>query len=434
MSRKLFVMLTALVISGEVLAAPVRLKIWLEPAQTLPAIPVTLHVEAENLSTTQSCSIPNEVALQVTPRTAPPFIANVTHRGTIGVTSFDAVSGPEITLAAGEKRDLTIWASLDSPLTRDVRLYRPDDYRLQLFIDSQLSELDYLGVQRLAAVESLVDPIVSNEVTLSVSAPAGDNARVFEWINALSDPLTWNSSLSERIWAELPESQYAPYAVPSNLNDSVREAALLEAAIAKIPDSPVADWYRLSLAQFRDNYPQVRTEEDLSRAIEMATYLRGFLTDLVARARERRLLDLARTALADVPSRERLRWMLQLNRGELTDIEPRVICVAEYPGRQSVAWLVYFNPALKAKVVPVGERNKFTPPPFDRGQPTEFLPSMPTASYLFKVTFNTPTLTWHIDATNLKIDTKTAPHKCPDDMDDHYAEYFAGEMEWPSRD
>lgn len=410
-------------------ASPVRLTLWLEPATELPGIPITLHVEADNPSNTIAI-VPNSVAMQVTPRVGEPFVAVAALRGEVGVISFPGVRDSEIELAPGEKRDLTIWGTLDSILvTRDRRLYEPGEYRLQLFVDPELRNLDYLSVRTLAGNEQLTDPIVSNEVVLTVSVPKGDDAAVFALIASLSDPRGWSEELSERIWSEYPNSRYAPYSVPTNLADRKRQAALLEAAIAKAPTSLIADWHRLYLAELRDDIRTPNNDDELREASEMADYVRPLLEDLIQRARDPRLLEMAKKKLSEIPSHETLVRSLRINRGELTDIEPEIVCTSLYAKGHFVAWLSYYNPAGTAKISPVSERNKFTPPPFDRGQPIEFLPNLRPG--LFKVVFDSPSATWHIDATNLRIDPKKTPRVCPADMDEFHEEYYRGGRDWP---
>ncbi len=428
MTGRLSFLLLALFLALQVAASPVRLTLRLDPAAELPGIPVTLHVEAENVSNAVAI-VPNSVAMQVTPRNGDPFVAVAAFRGEAGAISFPAVSAPTIDLAPGEKRDLTIWGTLDSTLvTRDRRLYEPGEYRLQLYIDQELRNLDYLSVRTLAGHEELVDPIVSNEVVWTVSAPTGDDAAVFALIQSLGDPRTWSVELAEKIWSDYPSSRYAPYAVPSNLKDRAREAALNEAAIAKAPTSLVADWHRLYLARLRGDIRSPNDEAELQRALEKAQYVRTLLEDLAGHARDPRLLEMAKKALSEVPTRDGLVRAMRINRGELTDIEPEIVCTSPYADGRFVAWLSYYNPARNAKISPIGERNKFTPPPFDRGQPTEFRTSYRPG--LFKVVFDSPSATWHIDATNLRIDPKKTPRVCPPDMDEFHEEYYRGSRDW----
>lgn len=423
--------LTTLLLTLTVFASsPVRLTLRVEPSAELPGIPVTLHVEALNTSDAVA-SIPNSVAMQVTPGNGgAPFVAVAALRGEAGDTSFPGVSGSEIQLAPRERRDLTIWSALDvTLLTQDRRLFEPGEYRLRLFIDPALPTLDYLSVGALSGNEQLVDPIVSNEAVLTVLTPTGDDAAVFALIKSLNDPRGWPVELAERIWSEHPHSRYAPYAVPSNLADRTRQAALLRAAINKAPTSLIADWHRLYLADISNDFGSPSNEDELRRALAAAEYVGPLLEDLVKRARDPRVLVAARKMLAAVPSSDELVRYMRINRGELTDVEPEVVCTSSYANGRFVAWLSYYNPARTAKVLQVGERNKFTPPPFDRGQPTEFRPSYRPG--LFKVVFTSPTGTWHVDNANLRIDPKKAPRVCPADMDEFYNEYYRGSRDWP---
>lgn len=60
--------------------------------------------------------------------------------------------------------------------------------------------------------------------------------------------------------------------------------------------------------------------------------------------------------------------------GPAQDLQPIVNCVAPDGEGKLVAHFGYVNPQGSAITIPVGPHNKFTPPPFDRGQPTILAP------------------------------------------------------------
>jgi hypothetical protein len=420
MTNVLLTMLVATAIS----AAPVRLTIRVEPAAELPAIPLTLHVEATNLSDAP-VTIPSVVAMQVIPPEGEPFVAVAGMRGESGATSFPGERF-EVTLAPRETRDLTFWSSPDSALFgNDERLYRPGRYRFQLVVAPELMQLDFVGVKTLVNDAELTDPIVSNEVTFTALEPKGDDAIVFGWIK--EPPV---SDIRDIIWEKYPNSRYAPYNIP-NPDDYHEHIAFYQAAVAKAPTAVIADRWRLNIAFLKlVHLRSILTEEDLAAADVVMSEAGPILRDLVKRARDPQIRAEAAELLAKrVSTHAELEYWLRRERGEMTDIEPSIVCAGPDGQGRSVAWLTYYNPGKLPKSSPVGERNKFTPPPFDRGQPTMF--KIYLLPECFKVVFGSPTLTWHIDATNLLIDPKKAPHVCPADMDEFYDEYFRGQRDWP---
>jgi len=407
-------------------AAGVRLTIALEPATELPAIPVTLRVQLSNL-TEQPVTVINTIALRVAPAEGASFFAVAGPRAG-GVTVFPNPRR-QIILAAGETRDLTLWAALDSPFFGwDRRLWKPGRFRLQLLIDSELSKLSDADVTDLTAELPLTDPIVSNEVVFTVSEPTGADAVVYEWIRSAGG--SWSAALARRIWTEDPSSGYAPWAVPHS-DDPVARIAAYEAAIAKAPSSVISELWRLNASHLALLYvPRVTTEAQIDAVVDVMQREEAALTHLAANARDPRVRADARELLKTrIRTREEILYYLRRDRGEITSIEPHIVCVSPAGKKGFVAWLTYYNPSRKLKVIPVGELNKFTPVPFNRLQPTEFRINFPTE--WFKVVAESAALTWHIDGTNFRIEPSVAPRPCPADMDEHHDEYFRGVRQWP---
>ncbi len=154
------------------------------------------------------------------------------------------------------------------------------------------------------------------------------------------------------------------------------------------------------------------------------------LKDLAQNARNPKIRsDAAELLEKKVLTREQLEYNLRRDRGEIRAIEPAIVCTAAYGKRGFIAWLSYYNPFREVQTIRVGERNKFAPPPFDRGQPTEF--RLNARTEWFRVVSETPALTWHIGETNFRIEPARAPRICPADMDEHHGEYFDGSRPWP---
>jgi hypothetical protein len=80
-------------------------------------------------------------------------------------------------------------------------------------------------------------------------------------------------------------------------------------------------------------------------------------------------------------------------------------------GSGSATW----NRTPEDVTVAIGERNKFTPPPFDRGQLSVFPAGV--RHFAFSVVTDQPELTWHIDKTNVHVKIRDAPVCPPHDPD-----------------
>lgn len=233
MKRHLWILFFSAFSALGVDASPIRLTVAVEPAAELPAIPVTLRVQATN-PTDVPVTFGNVIALQVVPLHGEPFAATGGPR-TGAVTSFPWMPN-EITLAPGETRDLTIWASSDTPFFGyEKRLWRPGSYQLQIVISPELARLRDMDVRVLADEVELSDPILSNEVTLTVLEPQGDDAKVYALIQSTEG--WWDAELASMIWRDYSHTRYAPYAVPQGGN----EIAAYEAAISKAPDAVIAE-------------------------------------------------------------------------------------------------------------------------------------------------------------------------------------------------
>ena len=76
-------------------------------------------------------------------------------------------------------------------------------------------------------------------------------------------------------------------------------------------------------------------------------------------------------------------------------VRPILECVTRNPDRSYTAWFGYKNLNDVAVYLPVGHRNRFTPGPKDRGQPTVFLPGRKTK--VFSVHFPGHDLDWTLN-------------------------------------
>ena len=382
----------------------VTLSLSVEPASLLPGIPPTFHVIATN-NGSASAELYPAVALQVTPPQGDPFIAHTKDRDEAFVTSFHFGS-TALTLAPKESRDISFWSGPDDPVwfVADPRLFAPGKYRFQLISDRALQSALLPAAYRAIQQAGLVEPVVSNEATFTVDTPAGIDAEVFKLIR--TNPVLWNSQFASVIAAQYPKSTYAAYVVPS-VDDRIEQIRWFQTAIDKKPLPTFAEWYRFSIAQIE--IVTLRPQDDFEGAVQIATHARTTLEDLAKRALVPEIKDRATDLLANRNlTREQLASFVKAQRGE-GELSVDACIVTALDGVVTV-YFGFSNPQTKEITLPIGEENKFTSPPFERGQPTAFKPGIFYPA--FSVPMDGPELTWHIGRSNIQVTRKTAT--CPD--------------------
>jgi len=114
----------------------------------------------------------------------------------------------------------------------------------------------------------------------------------------------------------------------------------------------------------------------------------------------------------DIPTRDEIVRTQQYARGEPVDSRITVVadCVQKTADGSYVVWFGIAVDGTTTKTFPIGEENKFTSPPFDRGQPTEFRPGR--RHLAFSVTTDQPELVWHLGKENLVVRPREV-QECP---------------------
>lgn len=404
--------------------AAVGLRLWVEPQSQLPAIEPSLRVEAVN-NGSEPVELPRSVALQVIPPgDRKPFIAYTGLRGNDRVTWFhsgdDAASS--IVLAAKETRDLSFWAGPESPIwfAADSRLLSPGTYRFQLVAHDELNSDSLEKLDVATDQPGLLDPVVSNEATYVVQTPQGEDAAVWELIKQLPSPTFWSDALGQRIWAEHPTSRYAAFCLNDpKATDPSASIAAYTAALEKQPTEAWADWYRLGIA--RDELTRASSfvdARDAEAALTTAKRAEAILTRL---ARESLHPHVRKEARELIDTRlwtgEGITRAIRIANGELKEARPFVVCVEKGGDGKHVFWFGYENTARERMKIPIGPDNKFTPPPFDRGQPTIFAPTYAVLGV--RVVTDEPAVMWHLQNYNVHATlAKTQP--CPADLQELY--------------
>ena len=340
------------------------------------------------------------------------------------LTSLDSSARSRV-LAPGEMKTFLVHEGLGRPFMCDDRMNRPGVYRLRLVVDEGLSTFKLRDKTRVLDQEGLVSPLVSNEVVLTVREPDGDDAKAWALREQLDrGSCRWNLNVlvAEKIWASYPTSAYAFFATRQLPFDYPTRIAQMERAVALKPGHPAAEIKRIDIA---DSYGVLSDDAMKARNVQLAIdYVekrRELLLGIVRRGINPRAEMLAVQALDTTGTREDY-----LGEAAEWDRPPRVKayldCIEPFPGGGFKAWLNYDNSTGQEREFPMGERNKFTPGPFDRGQPQTFVRGL---GWYFSVTSSDGSdLMWHIDGQNLKISAK----KLMDPPDPDYGwEYWTEE-------
>ena len=393
----------------------VVLSLRVEPEEDLPGLPRVLRVEARNESAVP-LELPAKVSMQVTPSSGEPFIAYTFFRGLDRVTQFSAPH--PIMLGPGEKRDLSfVPGATDAWFAADARLLPPGTYRLQLVADPGLDsgKMEERELLRVLDQPGLVSPVISNETPFIVQEPTGGDLAVWNRIRTLTAPTMWTVQLAEEIWRDFPDSRYAAYAIPSVNGREPEEAiAILQKAIARAPDRATADWHRLEVAR-QEMFRAARLEvTDLEGALAAYDRARTLLEVIARQSGIATQKERAAAMLDDIPTREEILRTQKRVRGESVDsrITIAVDCVAKTSDGKFIVWFGVAVDGTTTKTFPIGSANKFTPPPFDRAQPTEFRPGR--RHLAFSVLTDEPQFVWHLDRENLVVRPRET-EECPEE-------------------
>lgn len=352
---------------GSASAQGLSATIHITPEHVLPGLPVGFDVLLVNASTSDA-SILTTVGLRVVPPTGEPF--DTQDRDALNVEPFAA----DVVLAANSTRSFLIAAS---PLTgapaffNDSRLTTPGHYALRLVLHRKVP----------GSEDGALDPVLSNEVTLTVEQPHGEDLTVWQRMQQVVAPKAWNAGewqyardLVSEICRNHPHSRYVQDVV-SLL--AVRDAEWLDIAdeaIAIDPSSVQAEFIRLGMAGVHWNmYQEALGAWDIETALlENAESIR--IKKEVARtthspyvlALANRGLELAQT---DAEVRAIFDAKLASLRPATDPVIPGVDCIEK--GIDRGGFVVRFNYSLAgtgAKFLRPGPGNRITPGVPDQGQ------------------------------------------------------------------
>ena len=404
--------LLSLVAAWEASAA-LQLTLRLGSPTTVPGLTGGIWLDVRNNGTAPA-QIPSFAALQVRTESGQEFIAPGGDPGYHELV--DNPPGPYLAfqfpllgrsavLQPDETRTFLLHEGYGSPWMCDPRLETPGAYRLRVVADERISGVRLAGLSRVLDQEGLAGPVVSNEVTLTVRAPQGDDAVVWGMrIDRGAGVCRWTFiGREDQILERYPRSSYAQFLYPQNFRRKPEAARIqhLERSIAVNPEHPIAETRRVELAEIyiQRAYAAARAEQ-LQQALVDLEKGRELLLGVL----QRRLNPYAQQqAVTGMPA-SREDFIANYERMHApARLEVVLDCIEPLADGRFNAWLYYHNTASENVRIPLGEKNRITPSPFDRGQPQVFARG---TDWYFKVTSDGSDLTWHIDGTDLKISAK----------------------------
>jgi hypothetical protein len=399
--------------------AAVRLNLTVTPTGDLPALRPTLHLVATNDAATQ-VALPSRVVLKVQPANdQPPFFARVAEGSDRVVGGHFIDSQP--TVQPKNSQDLTFWAGPNAPIwfVTDSRLWNPGKYRFQVLLDDDLADDIVADVEHVLDRPELADALVSNEAEFVVQEPTGADAGVWEMIQASGKSTLWSHMLADEIVKRFPTSRYATFVVErAAAGDRSAEIAVSTRAVERNANTWSGDWSRLALAQFKASEAEHLSETGhIDEALAFYREARNLFETVARRTHDPRLLK-ATSSLLETPPVTRKdieKHLAAMSPNPAAEVEPFAECSAKALNGGYIVWFSAGNPTAFAIDIAIGADNKFTPPPFDRGQGTNFPAGFKYKK--FSITIVEPELTWHLQKTELHVKVKDLP-TCEDDTGD----------------
>jgi tetratricopeptide (TPR) repeat protein len=396
--RRAVLLSLSLMLAVSAAAQPVTATLEVEPESRLPGLYRFWRIGLKNPGPAAAV-VPNRMAVQVLPSVGRPSVV---------IRSFDVPpslsdGGPlmaPLTLQPGESHDLTYSSLLNELLHAATEPLPPGSYRVQLVIDEALDPKQIPPTGRIADLAEVGDPIVSKPVAYDVEAPTGSDLKVWELLRPLP-PTHWQS-LAERIWRDYPDSQYAAEFVPyANSRDDAKAIATYEEALRKKPHPDIAYEHRIIAARHEIYWGSAAANNGkIDEAVAAYARARAHLEEVIRHARLPHQVRDAKREIAGVQSRDDIIGLQNAIRGI---VEQRLVafpnCADKLPDGSYKVTFGYFVEGEKTFSYAIGAENKFTPPPFDRGQGATFaIGNYPEA---FSVITSEPALTWHIGTQNV---------------------------------
>lgn len=350
-------------------AQNVSATIHIAPDHVLPGLPVAFTAAITNASAAD-VRLDRSVVLKVSPGTGPAFDSQ--RQG-----EFDTDSAmTSIVLPAGKTTEF-VWQTslpLGKPLFfDDERLSRPGTYGLRLQFARILPDSD------------VFEPVLSNEVVLTVDPPQGEDLAVWSRLQEVAAPRSWSvgswqnrDNLAAELLKTHPQSRYVQdLAWWAPLRDAEKIQAI-EDAIAVDPNTMQADLLRLALGGVHyDRYHEALARYDVDDAVaEHEEALR--ITRAVTNGTrfwfvKLRASEALRYGEADADARSIIETQAKSLVPPSAPIVPGVDCIEKgIAGGGFVARFNYTLDGTGGKVIPPGPGNRMSPGAPDQGQTRVF--------------------------------------------------------------
>ena len=310
--------------------ARVRVDTWTVPARTLPGLPVGIYFTVHNEGT-QAVSVGNCARLEITLGSGE-ILDRMFGSERCGI--FEPFSQELRQVAPGASVDGAF--PLEAALTSndwfsDPRLSFPGQFRVRLFVPvtvvgQKVSRLRGPArrqkpsspssgaslAERAPVGNKPVSEAQSNEVTVTVMEPAGEDLLVWKRMLELSKgsgwtSVRWKSGPFTEIWKNHPTSGYFPYvaaSIPGKAN--LERIDILKRAIEMDSDGPMANQLRRAVAWLYGIEARTVLNADLEAAVRLNDEARRTLRDTLKRADTPFIKQALEKDLEELPDREML--------------------------------------------------------------------------------------------------------------------------------
>jgi hypothetical protein len=358
----------------------VRVTLGPETTTTLPGVSPEIVVTLENVGSEET-NIDPRFALRARPdeATEPFLVAGWDPEGGERFPWFD----PK-TLGPGQSAELyLVQNEAVSPWFCDPELSLPGEVRLQI----STPQGD------------------SNWITMVVVEPQGRDAEAWQAIK--DHPRCYPFGAGETIWnGGYRDTSYAFFVQPPLDGMSPQEQiTILEERISMRPDHPLSDYCRLLQARA---YQTMAGRNVDARALEEAlgnANAAAALLEPLTKSRDGHVRSDATKLLERNYTAESIQKQDRILFGP-PSFEMSLACFS--PTAKGFDAMFSYYRTKEPLDLPVGEKNKFTPPPFDRGQPTRFTNDFALLPWRLQYEGNEKQLVWHLNGENIKISAHEA--------------------------
>jgi hypothetical protein len=385
----------------------------LEPAVTLPSLPVAFLVTIDNPSN-DPIIVADAAKLRVT-TAAGTFDANgVAH-------SIVNLPRPAVTPCGGDAQCIAIPPHGRKQVYFD---YGPTLGENEFFHDDRLSEPGTFQLQLVLYVDNddSLSEVPSNTVSLLVQQPSGADAAVWALLRQGSPTHRWaaihwivgGNAAAEKIRREFPTSRYVPYvAALGHAASPSASVSFIDAALSQNPTPSLRDNLLLTKASFLNQISRdaLYADRNLDVAMQLASEARTAYETVrkvaISDVSRQEAADGLKTVLTEGPALETLRQFAEWDGPAPAHVVPKVECVSKGQGEAFTVQFGYVNPNDNSKALQISDDNQVTPAPRDQGQPRIFRPGAHTSVFVAKSPGGV--LKWRLDGNEAVATAESAP-------------------------